>query len=138
MTFQLDTSGRVECSASFQPLGWTIWSDFTPFTQGYIEALFASIEYPAAQDTAYLPKAFSDLAPATLARIIEDCAVELFSRDGDEDLRVEGEAFWDERQDSLRHPNFPPLTVHLGDDGKVRFAEAAATQVGIRAADEPQ
>jgi hypothetical protein len=144
------------------------FSDISPFTQGYVEAMFADLlsqkafkrgdpvrlidaevyecrvivgeaekgfwrcALPGASH-GFIGKAwhhsylaydvgFSDLAPETLARIIADCAVELFPRDGDDDLRDEGVAFYEERQERLRSPAFPPLTVQIGDDGKVRFA----------------
>lgn len=72
--------------------------------------------------------AFSDLAPETLARMIADCeARQVFVSRGlsSADLASEGAAYWRERQDGLL-PSDAPLTVHLGDDGKVRFAEAVA------------
>lgn len=134
MTFQLDTSGRVECAASFQPIGWAIWSDLSPFTQGYIEALFAS-EAEAAAKAWWLRKSgpfdiprpgFSDLAPEALARIIADCEVgrEIYAGIGPRTQAEKGRQFWEDRQAEMMR-RFPPLTVQLGDDGKVRFAEPA-------------
>lgn len=69
---------------------------------------------------------FSDLAPETLARIIADCVER---EDGwrysniliRKDDATEGSLFWRERQMGASTA-FPPLTVQLGDDGKVRFA----------------
>lgn len=127
-TFQLDTSGRVECPASFQPLGWAIWSDLTPFAQGYVEAMF---DTPVGPAELWVGKAFSDLAPATLARIVEDCErvadhAEFFADDP-------GASFWLNRQSGwpawcARRPDlpgrFPPLTVVLADDGRVYLREA--------------
>lgn len=71
------------------------------------------------------PLAFHMIAPETLARIIADC--EAFKAPvrwrGATDKT--GGRFWKERQRGLfaRHAGqrFPPLTVSLGDDGKVRF-----------------
>ena len=122
MTFQIDTTGRVECGASFQPLGWAIWSDLTPFAQGYVEALFADTaeSLNAARIAARLPLrriAFRDLAPETLARIIADCEQDQVY---DEDPN-DGKVFWEDRQRSAL-PVFPPLTVQLNNDGKVIFA----------------
>lgn len=165
MTFQLDTSGRVECAASFQPIGWAIWSDLSPFTQGYTEALFAggmwglsckpcagngevvtdwdrylgapepgdqggegTTDCPTCGGHGSLSVGFSDLAPETLARIIADCErwQRLYpkGRSGHEG----GAYCWELRQaQHVERPDFPPLTVQLGDDGKVRFAEPAQT-----------
>ena len=62
---------------------------------------------------------FSDLAPETLARIITDC--ERFAKmHPTAAATVGGKGAWTERQ-SGGFPRFPPLTVRLGDDGKVRF-----------------
>lgn len=63
---------------------------------------------------------FSDLAPETLARIREDCAA-YRQRLLPSDLNHAryGEGFWIDRQRAGSH--FPPLTLYLGDDGKVRF-----------------
>lgn len=109
------------------------WSDLSPFTQGYIEALFAE-NYPALHEAAWqrliLPPAhvrvaFSDLAPETLARIIADCG--LACREGDG--RMEGIDYWNRRQAGEYLTTRPPLTVQLGDDGKVRFADATGETV---------
>ncbi len=84
--FVLDTSGRVECAVSFQPIGWAIWPDLDAFTAGYIEALFFTEcaqgvtteewQGSAEHDEGSIPGdvGFADLAPETLARIIADCA----------------------------------------------------------------
>lgn len=139
MTLQLDTSGLVRaapgtwfnCNGARH--GALQFGTLSPFTQGYIEALFAGIEYPAAQDTAYLPKGFSDLAPETLARIIADERTYLtlpgFDMEGSTFI---GQKAWVQRQAGWPVAPFglvdeyraalPPLTVQLGDDGMVRFA----------------
>lgn len=144
MTFQLDTSGFVLPLKRYDPkwnaetVGYE-WSDLNPFTQGYVEALFASeamLELwrsarPAMEAEKYgshmlwVP-GFSDLAPETLARIMEDCAAfrAVYAvKVGEE--RLAGELLWRWRQaetlggtDAAR---LPPLTPYLGDDGKVRF-----------------
>lgn len=68
---------------------------------------------------------FSNLAPETLARIMEDC--ERFARYY---ATVTGEEFRRRRQDWWRGNSrilanmrniFPPLPLHLSDDGKVHF-----------------
>lgn len=119
MTFQLDTSGRViiEVSEAFET--YYEWSDLSPFTQGYIEALF--------EERFQFGGGFSDLAPETLARIIADCesARPRYVIPGYPGGPESGRTFWIDRQSPEHIHGFPPLTVQLGDDGKVRFAELA-------------
>jgi len=69
MGSQLDTSGCVRAMphAPYAPCGaqsanWYCWSDLTPFAQGYTAPILEAVNAP-----------FHRLAPATLARIIEDC-----------------------------------------------------------------
>jgi hypothetical protein len=128
-TFTLDTSGWVDMASQATPvreLPFNVrWSDLDAFTQGYVEALFASVEYPACQDTAYLPKGFSDLVPEALAMILADCGAAAKSPGLYGKLAGHGALFWSERQRGLLNedgPTFPPLTVSLGDDGKVRLS----------------
>ena len=128
MTFQLDTSGTIYMPMPLAEdkdlLVFYRWSDLSPFTQGYVEALFTGADRTLG-DTAIhdfgKELGFSDLAPETLARIIEDCE-ERLSVGGDwPDTDTAGEMFWLSRQ-RKGQVTFPPLTVQLGDDGKVRFA----------------
>lgn len=131
MTFQLDTNGFVGLNLDgkvdpdwMNETAWT-FADLNAFTQGYIEAMFAG----AAQDGGSILMTlgafygFSALAPETLSRIIADCEantrnmVETFS---DTAHRHAGGQFWTMRQED-RAGRFPPLTIQLGDDGKVRF-----------------
>lgn len=129
MTFQLDTSGAVD-----GPEGdledFYRWNDLTPFTQGYVEAALRA--YSDRLTTGLgepLHVGYSDLAPETLARIIEDCTTFLewnrlagtrcFVADG---MTARGRSWWGERNRGLDAPRWPPLTLTLGDDGKVRFA----------------
>lgn len=84
--FTLDTSGRVECATSFQPVGWCIWSDLTPLAQGAITEALKGVSRPMKVATVRAgnrsfsapvkqkPLAFRHLSPVTLARIMEDCA----------------------------------------------------------------
>ena len=137
MAFQLDTSGYVQCPAPDQrpneTTGCWFWSDLSPFTQGYIEALFESAGRKTydgcigAKSTKVRSLAFRDLAPETLSRIIADCEA---ADKGRPDPGENGSAFWRVRNHPMMPPGewvnrFPPLTVQLGDDGKVRFAEPA-------------
>lgn len=66
--------------------------------------------------------AFSDLAPETLARIMEDCEQRLRSRDCVLNSAEGGRSFWLLRQAGQR-PGFPPLIVHLNNDGKIYFKD---------------
>lgn len=131
MVFQLDTSGHVETDTTIGGKLYFVvrWSDLSPFTQGYIEALFQSVRVDALGATfaerPTLSPRFSDLAPEALARIIADC--EEYQRihadligisRHPEGLPRLGRLFWIDRQNATVAP-FPPLTVQLGDDGKV-------------------
>lgn len=92
--FILDTSGAVRETRDNPPRFYPspcLWADLDAFTQGYIEALFFTNSAPGytldqvADDlTAYeavvldggtIPEdaGFADLAPETLAKIIDDC-----------------------------------------------------------------
>lgn len=140
--FKLDTSGTVETLISFGAAHrhfMATWEKLSPFAQGYIEAAFASIPAVAHgggfRARGYNEAGFRDLAPETLARIIADCERRLrhFPSHGEtnpyfgvsphKQLTDKGARFWADRQAGLC-ANFPPLTVQLGDDGKVRFADA--------------
>lgn len=124
MAFQLDTSGSVGIvtaapqGGSYCQTVW--WRNLSPFAQGYVEALFASLDDDIGAELGVLNRkspAFSDLAPETLARIIADC------EEWQRWRGFEGGAVWRARQaGELADMGFPPLTVQLGDDGKVRFA----------------
>lgn len=134
MTFKLDTSGAVCDNRHGSVAGRAItrWEDLTPFTQGYVGAMFASsqpLNKIGSKLGAFMGAAgFSDLAPETLARIIADCEAFQASpaHDHGGDRKAKGAALWKARNavPNLRSARyrFPPLTVQLGDDGKVRFA----------------
>lgn len=101
-------------------------TSLSPFTQGYVEALFEELNGHATGE-GLEPYSFSDLAPETMARIIADC--EAFSAvhvaQGFSNNRA-GRWFWNARaegwHDALgKFEDFPPLTTQLSG-GKVRFA----------------
>lgn len=135
MTFQLDTTGTVQCPAPDQKpnesTGCWFWSDLDAFTQGYVEAMLHPTEVLHYSLTDRFA-GFSDLAPETLTRIIADCAA-VTKRVADRLLPVMfGGTFWMQRAAGFPHvgaedrgwcvAHFPRLTVQLSDDGKVRFA----------------
>lgn len=133
--FTLDTSGVVNIGKA-PPRGhneYVEWSDLDPFTRGYVEAVFdwiashhneiAGKDFAAFQARGYRTLAFRDLAPETLAAILKDCAAWRSIDRGiyGEDNAACGRALWAMRQSQAGVPDFPRLTVTLGDDGKVRF-----------------
>jgi hypothetical protein len=147
--FTIDTSGRVACTDPTKPCicHAATWDRLDAFTQGYVEALFAELDQ--ARLAAYraapwgsrgrevpVRAAFSWLAPETLARIMEDCGRALRDRRSGyyAESAVAGKQFWAARQEAFRswghafayqfRNDFPPLTLYLGDDGKVRLAQA--------------
>lgn len=142
--FILDTSGAV---IDNRP-GWAkhpvvYWHQLDPFTQGYIEALVASMQdtYWTHSQPGYIANdrwviGFSDLAPETLARIIEDCAaikahldetwaaaMKWSKAEQHPDFPSTGQKAWAWRQAGFARQMFPPLaltlTLTIGDDGKV-------------------
>lgn len=137
MTFQLDTTGAVLPVARYdpkwiaEPCGYR-WSDLSPFTQGYIEALFAASVDPRGRmmmprDGRYAsaPRerrnvAFRMLAPETLARIIADCesAAKSFGKGA---TSADGRRFYHLRQSGV-NDLWRPQALQLCDEGKVRFA----------------
>lgn len=147
MTFQLDTSGTVAgyalTPADVCNTPSTIrWLDLDPFTQGYVEALFAGVWgatsiNPHTRKCTQQPLRFSDLAPETLAAILKDCAEVQATMANLEpkvtNNRQRGMQFWAGRQFGFHmrwslHQmemvrRFPPLTPYLGDDGKVHLKE---------------
>jgi len=133
MGAQLDTSGEVMLSIAkgvpAEIAGGHRWSDLTPFCQGYIEAMpWAALIQGDDGDGLYWVPRFSDLAPATLSRIIEDCEA-----DQDQGLRLggledrssmkAGRLFWQERQSGNLF-DCQPLTPYLGDDGLIYLKDA--------------
>jgi hypothetical protein len=119
VTFELDISGSItilpgQSVSGMASARYWHWSDLTPFCQGYVEAMFSG---PALPRVGLLWEwvGFSDLAPETLARIIEDCEALRPSP-----VTVEhGRTVWKQRQEGKAGPDFPPLAVSLGDNDKV-------------------
>jgi len=132
--FRLDTSGHVAAQPAFdgragygtspgraaRVSGSVSWANLDAFTQGYIEALFFT---STGDDGEPLEQGFSDLAPETLSRIISDCERQLDKRRAI-NTPENGAAYWTMRQNLRReHADLlPPLTVQLGDDGRVYLA----------------
>lgn len=127
--FVLDTSDSVtlwDHKGPWPYRKYVRWEHLDAFTQGYIEAMFFTSDEELADermahnpsDDARLSLGFSDLAPETLARIIEDCdwlCTDASIRRTSRDL---GREIWAERQaGNVAH--LVPLTAYLGDDGKV-------------------
>lgn len=131
--FQLNTSGEIWVDLHRPgPPVLTSWCDLTPFAQGYVEAMLGSrVAVKSPVDGRPLVLGFRHLAPATLARIIEDCEAQqclmrsMQKLDGmpDDLWREAGRRWWPARQ--LGGDNdFPPLTPYLADDGLIYFREA--------------
>lgn len=132
----LDTSGRVAGDVG----GLAVWREFeelSPFQQGYVKAALHRLSVDLLAQwlddvDAYRAPAFRDLAPEALAAMLKDCQevgdyAEFFAVDP-------GTSFWLNRQSEwpawgerrLRLvPRFPPLTLYLGDDGKIYQRETA-------------
>lgn len=123
-TFKLDTSGRVATERAndvrkHPAERYVIWPDLSPFVQGYIEAAYDLADFERGGD----PPGFADLAPETLARIMEDA--DRYRRPELDYTREEGESFWIWQAEGFGDTeDFPPLALYLGDDGKVRIREA--------------
>ncbi len=141
MTLTLDTSGAVPVRVtptSHQNVGWI---DLTPFTQGYVEAAFASAYHDGQFATAMKARrrdmrlpGFSDLSPDTLAAMMADC--EAFQtawptwRSSDDGLTC-----WHYRQhpaeDVFCSPAtdaaaaLGPLTLYISEDGLIHHREAS-------------
>lgn len=152
MSFKLDVSGVIGGDMwAAKPILGTIWDDLSLFTQGYIEAMLQDLNDKRINSLGgifapafrfYVPAKFSDLAPETLARIIADCGRYLgqTSIQPHQAAQEDGRAFYALRQSAPDYFNgpemaqnmegepiasvycFPPLSVQLGNDGKVRFA----------------
>lgn len=135
MTTQIDTTGTVlgltlpNGKGGVQPDGAWTWDALDAFTQGYIEAAAEDLVRRMLDDPdatysvgqCRSAGSFAAFAPETLARIIEDCAwlcTDAASRAANAEA---GREAWAVRQ-AGKMAHAEPLTVLLGDDGKVRFA----------------
>jgi hypothetical protein len=104
-----DENGDI-AKADATPHHWTIFPSGDDWT---VLATFAT----EAEARAFVAPRFDRLAAETLARIIADCAA--FEATWH---NASGSEFWAKRQRGDYNPNdFPPLTLRLGDDGKVYF-----------------
>lgn len=123
MAFQLDTSGVVWITTPGSTAYNLTWDRLSPFTQGYIEALLRDLHESGVRVGRYAPVAFSDLAPATLAWIMDDCGKwqREWSPSGNLTSHEQGVYLWNLRQadKGSRGIGFPPLTPYLGNDGKI-------------------
>lgn len=142
--FRLDTSGFVRLRRE-GPWGVAddhAWSDLDPFTQGYIEALFADLDrarmarYRAAawgskERAVPIRAAFHWLAPETLARIMEDCGVRhsYYAAQHEGIDKHAGLKFWRDRSVGCwAHAGQPPLAPYLGRDGKIYLRDQSASE----------
>lgn len=133
--FTLDTSGVVKVRPSAMPEPWKpgrwlwAWTDLSPLEQGYVEALFESLRPVEDSDIGFQQDlAFSDLAPETLAAIRKDCDLLCRKHFIPTDATYSGSEFWKRRQaGKCETLGFPPLTVTLGDDGRV-YATPTSTR----------
>ena len=133
--FTLDTSGHVPVQYGSRFIGdRAFWPDLDPFTQGYVEALLSAASVKVGGSRLDIPFGFRHLAPETLATMMKDCAratthapprwhVPAWAGKTAE----EGRKFYRDRQrgDFIVRGLFPPLTLYLGDDGRVYQREAA-------------
>jgi hypothetical protein len=131
--FQLDTSGIVPWCAEY-PDGVVsyIWTDLDPFTQGALTAALEGgrplIALRGDSQNPFRAPRFSDLAPSTLQRFIEDCAAHEKAyplQAHDPRRRNRGFNFWRNRQAGMwAKSGWPPLTLYIGDDGLIYAREA--------------
>lgn len=134
--FTLDTSGAVAIEGV--RIYWqveTAVSGFylTPFQQGYVEGLFASLHADAQFMGAWFfhhhpdrKPGFSDLHPEALAATLKDCEaryaelVPAMRRQ-----RRNGREFYAQRQRGTWPDRYPPITPYLDDAGRVCLKAAA-------------
>lgn len=134
--FSLDTSGSIQFRDSHGELMTYRWSDLTPFEQGYVEAMFASLYDPVFKKPVlrsgpidFRGVAFRHLAPETLARILKDCEAYRGERDKRGPYPASywtaetGADFWGSRQAGT-WISFPLLDVTLADDGLIYLRES--------------
>jgi hypothetical protein len=127
-TYTFDTSGSVPMPSAHGGTVRVLWGGLDPFTQGYVQAMFASMEQqdgspilrdpPTGKIGSGLARyvGFDSLAPKTLERIMEDCASHLSvaPKSG-----FTGAQWWAYRGKR-------GLTPYLGADRKVHLREVGA------------
>jgi hypothetical protein len=141
--FKLDTTGLIPMPGACGTINFG-WGGLNAFTQGYIEAMFADCDddlraskrcqecgYDEEPDDegpesraaflALYPVGFSDFAPETLERIIEDCRTFPAWSGRCDHSRHAGMVFHAQRERGQWPDSYPRLTPHLGADCKVRF-----------------
>lgn len=125
MPLTFDTSGGVIIPG--KGLDTLIrWPNLDAFTQGYVEAAFASFragDIGHWDDASARKIGFRHLAPATLAAMMADCEAdkamgERIGSGEDRSSKRAGQKFWKERQTGNLF-DCPPLTLFLGDDGLI-------------------
>jgi hypothetical protein len=130
--FSLDTSGTVRLPpgerTSKNGRVLARWSDLSPFAQGYIpEAIKAAVlarwpELCAVYGVELVAQSynigFSDLAPATLAEMLKDCAWWTDQWPLDLTRIGHGRWIWEARQRN-EIKNFRPLHLFLNNEGKI-------------------
>lgn len=128
----LDTSGVVRIPTGRPGINnHYLWSDLSPFAQGYAEALLGDLSsrllQPNEDGPCGVEFGFSDLAPETLAMILRDCEGlgSIYS-----DTTRGGALFWSDRQGGgflglNPQTRFPPLRTYLNDAGKVMLEVAS-------------
>lgn len=118
----LDTSGFVEGPPAGVRTKRIYWRHLSPFEQGHVEGLLRSMPPFTDRGREYCVQ-FHRLAPSTLAAIRKDCVQfqeGAIANTHTADTADDGLIFWSMRQGGY-WSGFPPLTITLGDDGKVRF-----------------
>jgi hypothetical protein len=119
MTFTLDTSGAVKLPRTFpgERVHVIAWPDLDPFTQGFMLAASEAVAWQTGKVIR-----FRDWSTEALAMILADCAAATSWQWTLLSAQMMGASFWQNRQRGDYGPLYPPLTVSLGDDGKVRLS----------------
>jgi len=93
--------------------------------QGYIEALLESLCPEEDGSRAMRLPAFTDLAPETFKRILEDCEAWRKTYPNVSHCKRGGASFWRLRSEQLvKRSAFPPLASYLGNDALIYFGES--------------
>lgn len=130
--FTLDTSGRVLAAPNAPHAAPAYcWSDLNAFRQGYVGAALDEANatvWPDGRRIGALDLGFRHLAPETLAAMVKDCE-RMMGFYASKPSQGEGSLAWAYRQHGkfLQFPltaDLKPVTLYLGDDGKVRQREA--------------